>query len=692
VSCQREVNFLETDEEKLFKFTVEGPRQHYYFEMKLINEIKIGVDYQTLRFKFTPRSTYIGMNQEDLILEFLDRSKIVSASDNSLIISNSRSTYEIYDRSDAIPENTNIISRSWGFVIGFGTISTFLASFIMKMIFGAKFNLGWGLINFIQIIAFIPLADFYFPGNVRSYVSLLKVVNTAGKGFFNPFYFVIDETHLNKEPFSYRFDVMGIDTTIFVDNFGFQMFIFLIYFSLIPVAKLLKYFVKRYNIKNKIVQKTVNFVYSFFSYNTITKMMILMYMFAFLSSVLTWTDLKFANIHEVNCFIIGALAFLFLILFIFSIFTVIQKCHKKMEEDPTLENKLSSIIKDIDYKNKTCARFYIPIYLLRKAVFMMLVLVFDSDYKELFFAFLVFHCIAMLAICIVLRPYKLRAMNLTAIFNELMITVIMSFSGVFLQTDMDNDVALQLGWVWIALANFTIIANWLLWIGIQIYEVIQRKKAKIAAEEKKSISKKVKVGEGNNNKNDPDPHDFGGPDNEASQNVKFVSKSQEKVIDFAADSHYTMMSPFNNTSTPATLDIYNHYDCGLIEEEKVPNDDQGYQSTAQKYRNRKRKLSDSEGYDYGYDNDLPVPFGYSPTKETSASPLPNKALSNDASDELTSQDSNRFSITEVIYPTTKPSGSSKFIEELSEVSSNNNHGLLGTTGMSTMNILRVQDL
>lgn len=666
--------------------------------MKLLNEIKMGDSYKTLKFKFTPQSTYIGLDEEKLVLDFIDKSKIVSASDNSLTISNSESSYEIYDRSDAIPENTSIIARGWGFVIGLGTFSTFLTSFIMKMIFGAKFNLGWGLINFIQIIAFIPLADFYFPGNVRGYVSILKISNTAGKGFFNPFYFIIDESQLDMDPYNYRFEVMGIETTIFIENFGFQLFILFVYLSLIPVAKLLKQMVKRYNVKNKLVKKIVNFLYGFFSYNTIVKMLILLYMFAFLSSVLTLIDLDFANVHECMSFIIGSLSFCFLILFIFSIFTVIQRYHKRMEEDPNLENRLSSIIKDIDYRNKTCARFYIPIYLLRKAVFMILVLVFDSDYKELFFGFLLFHCVAMLVICIVLRPYKLRAMNFTAIFNELMITIIMAFSGVFLKKDLDNDVALELGWVWIALATFTIAANWGLWIGIQIYEVIKTKRGKVDDDAKKQTSKKSRRGSNRRNNNDPeDPHDFNGPDGRVSHNVNFVNKTQERVEELMPDSQYTMMSPGKKSSSPGEDEILNQYDNGLVEEEKVPNSKFAYQCT-KKQRRKSRKLSDMDNYNFGYsyDDDLPVPFGgISPTKETSASP--NKAFSNDPSDELMSEGSNNFSISavrigEVQYPNERPSKIRKFSDELSEDGSNK-HGFLGTQGItSTKNILLVQDL
>lgn len=80
----------------------------------------------------------------------------------------------------------------------------------------------------------------------------------------------------------------------------------------------------------------------------------------------------------------------------------------------------------------------------------------------------------MTVICAVMRPYKLASMNFMAIFNEVMITVIMAYSGVFLQKDMNNDLAVDLGWIWIALASFTIVFNWVVWIGIQIWSKFKR--------------------------------------------------------------------------------------------------------------------------------------------------------------------------------------------------------------------------
>lgn len=151
--------------------------------------------------------------------------------------------------------------------------------------------------------------------------------------------------------------------------------------AMVPICKLLDKMVKKYNVKKKLVLFIVKKLCGFFNYNVLVKSMILLYMYFFLSSLLTTIDLEFDNGYEVASFSIGFIAFCFLIFFMFGIFTIIQRYHKRIEEDEGIRKRLSSIIEDINVERKrTCARFYIPIYLLRRAVFMTLIVTFDNYY------------------------------------------------------------------------------------------------------------------------------------------------------------------------------------------------------------------------------------------------------------------------------------------------------------------------
>jgi hypothetical protein len=242
----------------------------------------------------------------------------------------------------------------------------------------------------------------------------------------------------------------------------------------------------------------------------------------------------------------------------------------------------------------------------------------------------------MTIIAAVMRPYKLISMNFMAIFNEVMITVIMGYSGVFLQKDMNNDKAVELGWIWIALACFTIVFKWVAWIGIQIYDFKMRKK-KINADD---VNKVKATPEFDKDKADrqfhkdsaQDPHGFNDPGTQRdSKNVNFVERSN-----YIAESHYTMMSPEKKRFGDDVLAIHNYYADGLAEEEKIGDYDDFTSGKSKKVR-KARKVSNLDDYD--------VPFGYSPSQFTAASP--NKVLSADVSDEIQSVDSHAFSISAI---------------------------------------------
>lgn len=288
----------------------------------------------------------------------------------------------------------------------------------------------------------------------------------------------------------------------------------------------------------------------------------------------------------------------------------------------------------------------------------------------------------MLAITSILRPYKMWQMNAMAIFNEVMITVLMGFSGVFTVKSMNNDKALSLGWVWIALATATILVNWVVWIALQIFS-IRKKKVKVGSDEEKNVQEPKKdksIGE-----NKDDSHDFEEDPNAQSKKVKFVENSYESP---ETKIQQTMMSPIKKSSEMNILGIENQY-CDE-EEEKVKDYDYEEEFSYARYRRRHRKLTtDDEDYNY--------PFNFSPTIQTTTSP--NKPYTVDVSDEIQSVNSNEFSINvqmigEVDYKKEAQEQQNKFgsNSKLGESIASSNSIREVPLYNSSKNILRIKDL
>ena len=452
----------------------------------MIEDIQLGETYQSVLFKLIPYSTYIGIDQEKLILTFLIPEKLVTPYQQNITIANNETSITIYDSSDAVSKDVDITTTTLAYVIGFGTLVSICLSYTLKIMFGIKFNLGWGVINFIQICAFIPLMRMYFPGNIRGFASMLKITNTAGKSGPNLFYLMINRDKLDNRPFNFRFDVMGIDSTVFIENCGTQITIYFIILILLLIMKL----IDRYTTpKNKYVKSSLKMISWVISYNSFFKTVIILYLFLFMSTLLTIRDVNLDNGDQVASYIISLIAFL-IFSFIFYIFHYIQKYSSQIINSEEFREKINCFISDIDVK-RNLAKYFIPINLLRKATYGTLLVVFGKDVPpELQFVFIVLQALIMLMVVIVLKPFSFLVMNLTAIFNEIMITVIICFSGIFLQRELHNKKAIDLGWTWISLVSFTIISNWFLVIGIQIKDIIMKrakKKAKVASKKGKAV-------------------------------------------------------------------------------------------------------------------------------------------------------------------------------------------------------------
>lgn len=102
----------------MFKFEVVGPRKVYRFDMELQGDLTSKSKYQSLQFTMTPYSTYIGLNEEELKLTFLMPDKIISGRNTSLTVANTETSIKIYDSSDAIPKSTDVISTTFGYIVG----------------------------------------------------------------------------------------------------------------------------------------------------------------------------------------------------------------------------------------------------------------------------------------------------------------------------------------------------------------------------------------------------------------------------------------------------------------------------------------------------------------------------------------------------------------------------------------------
>jgi len=199
-------------------------------------------------------------------------------------------------------------------------------------------------------------------------------------------------------------------------------------------------------------------------------------MFSFLSSIITFDKKKFKNIDQVLSSTIAMIAMLFLIFLVGGMGYWITKNWGKQGFEEQY-SKLFSHLK----KTTSLAKFYIPIAMLRKGIFVIMIVTYSYDYRYLCFPLVIFGQFCYFAFILILRPYDNIMINSTLILNESMILVILLFSSSFIERKMNNDTALTLGWVWISLCTITVVANWVLGVANYFYQKSLDKKKKSKA-------------------------------------------------------------------------------------------------------------------------------------------------------------------------------------------------------------------
>ena len=316
-----------------------------------------------------------------------------------------------------------------------------------------------------------------------------------------------------------------------------------------------------------------------------------------------------------------------LILFIFLLCYLIQVKYRRIDCDSTMQKTNPQIKRNITninflegINNKNIyARFFTPIILIRKAVFVTIIIIYVYEHRYICCSLLLGHC-SFLIIVIILRPFKKTTENLKLIFNEVMITVIMAFSGVFLERDMNNETALTLGWVWIGLCTFTIVVNWVFLLIPMISGVT--KMLKTSVEVNQDQEKKI---EGMKNL------DGNGTEQSTAINkLTFQRKMKEKEVVDISESNDRIFTGKNNPEEG----IYETKESnrnsnipGLMEEIKVSSTKtiaQMFSMTKIIKNPIKTDFGNKEAGDnglFGYADEKPKPFGAVLDEENSYSPF-----------------------------------------------------------------------
>jgi hypothetical protein len=108
---------------------------------------------------------------------------------------------------------------------------------ILSLVFGQSMSGMWGLINTLQLINYSAMMTLYFPKLVMVIFKFIGIVNMDNEYFSSAYRLHFDESKIaGRDPWDYRFDNQGIDSTNILINCSdifFVLILILLYFLVI---------------------------------------------------------------------------------------------------------------------------------------------------------------------------------------------------------------------------------------------------------------------------------------------------------------------------------------------------------------------------------------------------------------------------------------------------------------------------
>jgi len=147
-----------------------------------------------------------------------------------------------------------------------------------------------------------------------------------------------------------------------------------------------------------------------------------------------------------------------------------------------------------DLKINTYSLYFYPIFMIRRLVYVAILIIL-YDYPELQFgAIILFDLIPMLFYLIIIKPFKQTMNNIINIYNE--VTLIICFSSAFIMNIFEiSDAKMNvLGWVLIAFVLGSLVISWILLLPAMVKELITGIKLLLgiaAIKNKKKIAENV---------------------------------------------------------------------------------------------------------------------------------------------------------------------------------------------------------
>lgn len=227
-----------------------------------------------------------------------------------------------------------------------------------------------------------------------------------------------------------------------------------------------------------------------YRYNLILRGVIVSYASMVLACLLNVFKMKFSSIQSMIS-LFAAITFLIILVYLpIELMNILQRNYSKVHTLKFRE-QYSTIISELDVTTNLRYMYY-PVFLLRRAIFVIILVLFANSPKTQIAVFSG-SALFMIAYILIIRPQKDKVMIILTAYGEIILLILHLITIAFLDETLSTKTTNMLAWVVLVLVGTYILVNWVIIIIVTVIDmrasckINREKKAQRKIEERKEL-------------------------------------------------------------------------------------------------------------------------------------------------------------------------------------------------------------
>ncbi|CDW89486.1 UNKNOWN [Stylonychia lemnae] len=448
------------------KISITGQQSSYKFDWKLGEDYKTQEPVQVIALELSIYQSLKGNGKEQVTVEFLSSDIYKDQTGNGMVTNPMYGYLNAYSYID--PETKAKLDAAGDSSM----VATFAAMGInlgISLVFGGSISAMWTMVNTIQLVSLLPLCNINYPQ--IAILVFQKMLGTHGESKFIPN--LLYEKLMNRpgstiqveSALNDKFEAYGWEISNFLYLSGRKI---IMWTGIIVAYPFVWYFKKKYSDKHKYCKLWIK-VEQKFRYTMLLRGVIMSYVSMYLAFVLGLFKMNLTTLENtISAF--TAIAFGIILTYLpIQLMNILQRNYEKIQS-PKFMLSYNTIVKEVDLSHPIRYMYY-PVFLLRRAVFAISLVLFAEKPKEQAI-FMAMTAVIMIIYVVLVKPQKDKVMIILTAVGELLIFFLHLFSLVFLDETLPEDKANQYGWFLIVLIGMYILVNWVIILSFTIRQMM----------------------------------------------------------------------------------------------------------------------------------------------------------------------------------------------------------------------------